>query len=65
LQSSSHILHNVVNALHHSELFTAEEIDMHVDPLLERCNLRKDATDVKEGLDIAVTKNGGEALAEN
>jgi hypothetical protein len=65
LQSPSHILHNVVDALHYSELFTTEEIDMHVDPLLERCNLRKYATDVQEGLDIAVTENGGEALAEN
>ena len=55
-------LGNVAHTLHLPELSPSEKVDMHIDRLLRRGNLSVQPSDIKEGIYITSTKNGGESL---
>ena len=56
-----HELVDIRRTLHLTELLTTQEVDMHIDALLHRHNLRRQPPDVKEGFDVTPAKDGSEA----
>jgi hypothetical protein len=58
------LLRDITDTLEIPELFSAKEVDMHVDPLLQRCYFREDTADVEERFNIAMTKEGSKTFAE-
>ena len=56
---------SITDTLINSELLSAKQIDVHIDALLHRRDVWKDATNVKERLHVAPTEDGSESLTRN
>ena len=48
------VLGSIADALQLTELLAAQEVNVHVDTLLHRRNLREDTSDVQEGFDVTL-----------
>ena len=63
-KKGSTILVDVACALHFPKFVTAQEIDVHVDPPFQWCNLLEKPANTDEGLHIAVTDDGSKSFAK-
>ena len=62
--SGKNVLGDVADTLHVPELVPPEQVDVHVDALLERRDFGIQPPDTKECLDVAVAQHCREALTQ-
>jgi hypothetical protein len=65
MMKSGNALHDIANTFHISEFVSAEEFDVHVNSLFERCDFRIDTSNVEERLNIASTEDSCKPLAKS